>query len=428
MARPFAKISFTPDVQAVQQVMGSRAAYQAAESGPVEETILGDAEQAFIAGRDSFYQATVSQTGWPYVQHRGGPVGFLKVLDECTIGYADFSGNRQYLSVGNLRGDDRVSLLLMDYQQRRRLKIWGRARSVEAQSEPALLAQLELADFRAPVERGIVIQIEAFDWNCPKYITPRYSQAEVEALLAQARRAAPVVTEQPAAVMVGKGPWPLTVVGIRQLTPTIRSYELRHADGLPLPGYSAGAHLTVPVVLADGRVTMRSYSLTDGDEGPNCYRIAVLRMDDGDGGSQAIHAGWQLGTQIRVDAPGNYFPLHADARPALLIAGGIGITPVKAMAEALARRGVPFELHYVGRSRAQMAFVDELQHRFPDQCRIYCSQPPTATALNVEALLSTISDDTLIYSCGPNRLLDEVRQTARRLGIADRQLQFESFN
>ena len=123
MARAFAKISFTPNVQAVQAELGSRTAYRTAELGELEEVALGHAEQAFIAERDSFYQATVSQTGWPYVQHRGGPAGFLKVLDERTIGYADFSGNRQYISVGNLRGDDRVSLLLMDYPHRARLKI-----------------------------------------------------------------------------------------------------------------------------------------------------------------------------------------------------------------------------------------------------------------------------------------------------------------
>jgi hypothetical protein len=187
MARAFAKISFTPDVQAVQAEMGSRTAYNAAELGEAETVALSGFEQAFIAERDSFYQATVSQSGWPYVQHRGGPVGFLKVLDQQTIGYADFSGNRQYISVGNLRGDDRVSLLLMDYPGRQRLKIWGRARVVDERSEPELLTKLELPDFRAPVKRGIVIRVEAFDWNCPKYITPRYSQREVEALLVQTK-------------------------------------------------------------------------------------------------------------------------------------------------------------------------------------------------------------------------------------------------
>jgi len=425
MARAFAKISFTPDVQAVQTEMGSRMAYRAAELGEAEEVALGAAEQAFIAERDSFYQATVSQTGWPYVQHRGGPVGFLKVLDDRTIGYADYSGNRQYLSVGNLRGDDRVSLLLMDYPQRRRLKIWGRARAVDQRSEPALLAKLESPDFRAPVERGIVIQVEAFDWNCPKYITPRYSQNEVEALLVQARQQPAAARQAPG--VLGSGALPLTIAGIRQLTPRIRAYELRHADGEPLPGYRAGAHLRVPIALPDGSVTSRAYSLTGAPDDPDCYRIAVLRMDDGEGGSSALHDGWQLGTRINVDAPDNYFPLHDDGRPALLIAGGIGITPLKAMAEALASRGADFQLHYSGRAPQEMAFVENLRRHLPTQCRFYFSQAPTPTRLDVSVLLNSASADAVIYVCGPTRLIDTVRQTARQLGIADERVQFESF-
>jgi ferredoxin-NADP reductase/predicted pyridoxine 5'-phosphate oxidase superfamily flavin-nucleotide-binding protein len=426
MARAFAKISFTPNVQAVQTEMGSRAAYRPAEFGEAEEVVLAAAEQTFIAERDSFYQATVSQTGWPYVQHRGGPVGFLKVLDDRTLGYADFSGNRQYLSVGNLRGDDRVSLLLMDYPARRRLKIWGRARAVDARHEPELLVKLELPDFRAPVERGIVIRVEAFDWNCPKYITPRYSQREVEALVEQARRQ-PLAAEKPSARALGTGVLPLTLSGIRQLTPAIRAYELRHAEGEPLPAYRAGAHLRVPIALPDGSVTRRAYSLTDAPDDPDCYRIAVLRMDDSEGGSRALHDGWQLGIRLNVDAPENYFPLHDDDRPALLIAGGIGITPIKAMAEALAARGADFQLHYTGRAPQEMAFVNDLQRHFPDRCRFYFSRVQNPTRLDISALLGNISADTLIYVCGPTRLIDAVRQTARQLGIADERVQFESF-
>jgi len=426
MARAFAKISFTPDVQAVQTEMGSRAAYRAAELGEAETVTLSDFEQAFIAERDSFYLATVSQSGWPYVQHRGGPAGFLKVLDERTIGYADFSGNRQYISVGNLRGDDRVSLLLMDYPGRQRLKIWGRARVVNELSEPQLLAKLELPEFRAPVERGIVIRVEAFDWNCPKYITPRYSQREVEALLVQARQQ-PVAVARQAPAVLGNGALPLTISGIRQLTPRIRAYELRHAHSDPLPTYRAGAHLRVPIALPDGSVTSRTYSLTDAPDHRDCYRIAVLRVDDGEGGSPALHNGWQIGTRLNVDAPDNYFSLHDDDRPALLIAGGIGITPIKAMAEELTTRGVDFQLHYAGRTPQEMAFVEDLRRHIPAQSRFYFSQAQNPSRLDVSALLANASADTVIYVCGPTRLIDSVRQTARQLGIADERVQFESF-
>ena len=426
MARAFAKISFTQDVQAVQAEMGSRAAYRSAELGETEEVVLGEVEQAFIADRDSFYQASVSQTGWPYVQHRGGPAGFLKVLGERTIGYADFSGNRQYISVGNLRGDDRVSLILMDYPQRRRLKIWGRARAVDERSEPELLARLESPDFRAPVERGIVIQVEAIDWNCPKYITPRYSQREVEALIEQVRRQSMAVEKQDHRPL-GTGTLPLTIVGIRQLTPSIRAYELRHASGEPLPAYRAGAHLRVPIMLPDGSVTSRAYSLTDATGHPGQYRIAVLRVDDGEGGSRALHDSWQLGTRLNVDAPENHFPLHNDARPALLIAGGIGITPIKAMAEELSTRGTDFQLHYAGRTPEHMPFAEELRRHYPKLCRFYFSEMPTPLRLDLSILLNSISADTVIYVCGPSRLIDAVRQTARRLGIAENRVQSESF-
>ncbi|OQW73692.1 MAG: pyridoxamine 5'-phosphate oxidase [Proteobacteria bacterium ST_bin11] len=428
MARAFAKISFTPNVQAVQTEMGSRTAYRTAELGDTETVALSEFEQAFITERDSFYQATVSQSGWPYVQHRGGPAGFLKILDEQTIGYADFSGNRQYLSVGNLRGDDRVSLLLMDYQGRQRLKIWGRARVVSERSEPALLSKLEPTDFRGPVERGIVIRVEAFDWNCPKYITPRYSQREVEALLAQARQLEPVVNTTHVPAALGNGMLPLTISGIRQLTQRIRAYELRHADGESLPLYQAGAHIRVPIALADGSITSRTYSLTDVPDDLDCYHIAVLRLDDGEGGSSALHDGWQMDTRLNVEAPENYFPLHNDDRPALLIAGGIGITPIKAMAETLAARGTPFQLHYTGRAPQDMAFFKDLQRQFSDRCRFYFSQAQSPSRLDVSALLANTSTDTVFYVCGPTRLIDSVRQTARQIGIADDRVQFESFN
>lgn len=182
MARAFAKIAFTPGVQAVQTRMGSRHAYRSVDMDETETVALTSFETEFIRSRDSFYQGTVGENGWPYVQHRGGPIGFLKVLDTRTIGYADFSGNRQYISVGNLEGDGRVSLFLMDYPGQRRLKIWGHARLIDKDSEPALIARLASPDYPARVERGVLITVDAFDWNCPKFITPRFTEHELNAL------------------------------------------------------------------------------------------------------------------------------------------------------------------------------------------------------------------------------------------------------
>jgi predicted pyridoxine 5'-phosphate oxidase superfamily flavin-nucleotide-binding protein len=184
MSTAFADIAFTPSVKAAQQRYGSREANRGFELAPDARNELTAREAAFIAARDSFYQATASESGWPYVQHRGGPAGFLKMLDARTIGYADFRGNVQYLSAGNLGANERVALILMDYANRRRLKIWGRARIVHADDDPGLIAQLELPGYRARVERGIVIHVEAYDWNCPQHITQRFSRAEVDARLA----------------------------------------------------------------------------------------------------------------------------------------------------------------------------------------------------------------------------------------------------
>ena len=179
MGHRFTEITFTPKVKAVQEMNGSRRAYSRAEKGETHHDVLGADEAAFIAARDSFYMATVSETGWPYIQHRGGPAGFLRVLDEQTIGLADYRGNRQYVSVGNLQTDDRVSLFLMDYPNRARLKILGRARIIDANNVDALQS-LVVPGYAVRVERGIHVHVEALDWNCSQHIMPRFTPAEIE--------------------------------------------------------------------------------------------------------------------------------------------------------------------------------------------------------------------------------------------------------
>lgn len=189
MGHKFAEIAFTDTVKSVQQALGSRSGYARREGGDINfNDRLGPTEAQFIAERDSFYIATVSETGWPYVQHRGGPKDFLRVLDEKTLGFADFSGNRQYVSVGNLKTDDRVSLFLMDYPNRTRLKLLGRARVVGLDADDDLLRRLSLPDYRSRVERGVIITVEAFDWNCPQHITPRFTTDEIETAVQPLRK------------------------------------------------------------------------------------------------------------------------------------------------------------------------------------------------------------------------------------------------
>ncbi|WP_424832963.1 pyridoxamine 5'-phosphate oxidase family protein [Ruegeria sp.] len=177
MPRAFSQLTFTPSVLTHQERMGSAKTYSKfIEGGPEQGHEIGPNEKSFIEARDGFYQATVSETGWPYVQYRGGPIGFLKVLDKRTIGYADLTGNKQYISRGNLDGNDRVAMILMDYANQRRLKILGRVSFREGADAAAHLLP-ETVD--TPPERAAIIHVEALDWNCPRHITPRFTEDEL---------------------------------------------------------------------------------------------------------------------------------------------------------------------------------------------------------------------------------------------------------
>ena len=185
MGRKFAEIAFTPLVKKQQEVHGSRRQYQRVEEMGEPGSRLGEDEREFIEARDGFYMASVGETGWPYIQFRGGPKGFLHVLDDRTLGFADLRGNKQYISLGNLEHDERVALFLMDYVGQQRLKILGRTRIVEGNQEAfELITRLRTAERDALPERAFVIHVEAFDWNCPQHITPRYTEEEVRELLA----------------------------------------------------------------------------------------------------------------------------------------------------------------------------------------------------------------------------------------------------
>ena len=180
----FLDIATTPSVRAAQRAMGSDRVYRNFKGDRTFDRFTPN-EVAFIAARDSFYMATVSETGWPYVQHRGGPQGFLKVVDEKTVAFADYRGNRQYISVGNLAADDRAALILVDYAARARLKIYARVEAVPIDND--LAALVGEPDYRAKPERVFVLRLAAFDWNCPQHIAPRFTEAEVAAAMAPLR-------------------------------------------------------------------------------------------------------------------------------------------------------------------------------------------------------------------------------------------------
>ncbi|MEN9567865.1 MAG: hypothetical protein RLZZ69_3061, partial [Cyanobacteriota bacterium] len=181
MRRKFTEIAFTPGVKAAQTKYGTREIYEKFVQQGISEDFLTAKEIEFIQAIDSFYLGTVGSNGYPYIQFRGGAIGFLQIIDEKTLGFADFKGNRQYISVGNLFESDRVFLFLMDYAHRSRLKIWGRAKVIDDVDDVLLLPKLTIPDYPAEIERGIIITIEAISWNCPQHIPLKYSEAEVKA-------------------------------------------------------------------------------------------------------------------------------------------------------------------------------------------------------------------------------------------------------
>ncbi|WP_018153062.1 pyridoxamine 5'-phosphate oxidase family protein [Leeia oryzae] len=183
MHSPFVQLQQTSDETLVRQLDANPQA-------------LRETEVDFIAARDCFFQASVNEAGWPYVQHRGGPAGFLKVLDAHTLAYADFSGNRQYLSRDNLQHNDRISMILIDFAHRRRLKLMGHATLIQAEEAPGLMTQLATPGYRARIERAVVIRVVAWDWNCPQHLTPRFTEAEVLSMLAARPRAEPAGTAE----------------------------------------------------------------------------------------------------------------------------------------------------------------------------------------------------------------------------------------
>ena len=180
MTDNFTELAFTDSVRAQQEKYGTRTAYARMEQGGKFRNQLTWQEQRHIEGRDGFYLSSVGENGWPYMQFRGGPKGFLKVIDDNTLAFADFRGNGQYISTGNLQAGNRASLILMDYANQQRLKIWAEVDILQADTDEALLQQLTMPDYKARIERLVLLKVQAYDWNCPQHIKPRYTIDELE--------------------------------------------------------------------------------------------------------------------------------------------------------------------------------------------------------------------------------------------------------
>lgn len=423
MSHPYFDLAFTPAVRALQEQAGSRSNYEAMGARSDGDCRLGHAEAAFLQAADHFFMATVGETGWPYVQHRGGAAGFLRVLDARTIGFADFGGNRQFISTGNLSQDGRVALFVMDWINKQRLKLMGRARVVDPAAEPELARRLQSEDYPGTAERLLVIEVAGFDWNCPQHITQRYPRASVDAAMAGLRATIAKLQGEVSGQVVppaerGNGELGLYVESVRIVSSRARAYRLATRDASAFPSLAAGAHLLVPVRLADGRIEQRQYSLMPVAGRADAAEIAVQAEAGGRGGSQAIHAQWQLGSELDVPIPLNHFVMHADARPAVLIAGGIGITPLRAMALARRALGMPFCLHLAARSLAEAPFGRELHGELGENVTCYFSAD--GARMDVSALLRAAPPDAMVYVCGPSALVEAAETAAAALGMLAR--------
>jgi ferredoxin-NADP reductase len=225
--------------------------------------------------------------------------------------------------------------------------------------------------------------------------------------------------------VIGNGPLELVISGVRQLTPRVRAFELRDPNGTDLPVVEAGSHLQFEMKLPDGKSTIRHYSICSNPARRDAYEIAVLREDEGGGGSVAVHQQFAIGRQLNIQQPQNHFQLHDDARPAVLIAGGIGITPIKAMAQSLKASGKDFQFHYAGRSKPEMAFRDRLQREFGDDLTIYSSAD--GERMDIARVLSSMPVEAIIYVCGPGGLIDAVARVATELNVDPERVRFERF-
>ncbi|MES2822605.1 MAG: PDR/VanB family oxidoreductase [Pseudomonadota bacterium] len=225
---------------------------------------------------------------------------------------------------------------------------------------------------------------------------------------------------------LGTGILPLVISNIRQLTPRIRAYGLRDPEGKDLPFIAAGAHLQVPVLLENQRIELRQYSIFSNPACRDSYDIAVMREKSGRGGSTAVHETYALGMQLNCELPSNNFQLHADSSPAILIAGGIGITAIKSMAQTLALRGRRFQLHYAGRKLSEMAFSNDLAGEFGNHFFAYPADENKR--MNIMQLLSDAPHNALFYLCGPKKLMDDVYSSATLLGITKDRIQSEQFS
>ncbi len=429
MKRPRSDVAFTPTVKGLQERLGSRRNYEETEEDQ-EWWLDGVTPELaeFIAERDSFYLGTASADGQPYIQHRGGPKGFLKVLDDHTLAFADFSGNRQYISYGNLNDNDKAFIFLMDYTNRKRIKVWGTARVVE--DDPELLEKLTDPSYRGKPERAFIFRLSLWDGNCPQHINPRYTEEQIQEL-----PECPCCDPNP-----GRFSGTLEVAEVHNETENVKTFQLSQPDGGKIPfDYLPGQFLTLDIE-PGGKRTRRSYTIASTPTRPECLEITVKREEMGLA-SRYLHDEVKPGSQLRLSAPAGKFTFTGKERDSIvLIAAGVGITPLMSVVRYLTDQNWEGEIFMLLSFRRLEDFIfhkeiEGLKERHRNlHVEVTLSRPegdwsgPTGR-IRKELITDFVPEATsrLFHICGPEPMMRDVRAMLEELEVPKEQVKIEAF-
>jgi len=422
-------IAFTPTVKAIQEQRGSRANYAETEEDPEWWLNRVTPELAdFIAERDSFYLGTSSADGQPYIQHRGGPKGFLKVIDERTLAFADFSGNRQYISWGNLQDNDKAFIFLMDYTNRRRYKVWGTAKVVD--DDPELMAKLADPDYQGRPERAFVFRIGLWDGNCPQHITPRYTEEEIQEL-----EDCPCCDPDP-----GRFTGALEVSEVLEETANVKTFRMVNPKGGQIPfTYQPGQFLTLDIE-PDGNRIRRSYTIASTPSRPECIEITVKREEQGLV-SNYLHQEIEPGDTLKLSAPsGNFTFTGKEHGSIVLIAAGVGITPMMSVLRWLTDQGWKGEIFLIlsFRNGDEFIFRNEIESLRLRHANVKVVTTMTRPGQDWDGPKGRITGQLISESvpdlvshrfhiCGPDQMMDDIKTMLTELAVPVNQIKLEAF-
>jgi ferredoxin-NADP reductase/predicted pyridoxine 5'-phosphate oxidase superfamily flavin-nucleotide-binding protein len=374
-------------------------------------TALNGAQQSLIAAADTLFVASAHLEHGVDASHRGGHPGFVTIINDRQLRIPDFAGNSMFNTLGNFVSYPHAGLVFIDFERNRLLQLTGVPEILWERDDPRgetggtrRFWQFEISTWQ---ELPLPVDLSWEFVDTSPHIPPLHMDAGNNSALS------------------------LQVAGIGEENARVKSFRLRAADGRMLPGFEAGAHIQVKVTLPDGTASQRHYSLLSDPDDRSCYEIGVLKENSGRGGSRYMHEHVHVGDVLEIRAPKNEFALAAQAEHSILIAGGIGITPMLAMMHTLATARQSFELHYSARTQAELVFRNRIETISGGRARFYASQQADGLGENrhidLQQLLATPKPGVHVYICGPRRLIMAVRDIATDNGWPASQIHFESF-